>query len=82
MSATEASQLSQLPIYRNAFDFDRLTREYPLPDVFEQTVWRWTPERIRALQEQRFLNLVEIGWTNPFYSRRWSAAGLRRNGLE
>ena len=81
MSATDASQLSQLPIYRNAFDFERLTREYPLPDVFEQTVWRWTPERIRVLQEQRFQNLLEIGWANPFYRRRWSAAGLQRGDI-
>ncbi len=67
---------SRLPIYRNAFDFDRLIREYPLPDVFEQTVWRWSPERIRALQTERFLRTVEAGWLNSFYRKRWSAAGL------
>ena len=67
---------SRLPIYRNAFDFDRLIREYPLPDVFEQTVWRWSPERIRALQTERFLLTVEAGWRNSFYRKRWSAAGL------
>ena len=58
---------SRLPIYRNSFDFDRLIREYPLPDVFEQTVWRWSPERIRALQTERFLLTVEAGWRNSFY---------------
>jgi phenylacetate-CoA ligase len=67
---------TRLPIYRNAFDFERLIREYPLPDVFEETVWRWSPERIRALQEERFLRVVEVGWNNPFYRRRWEAAGL------
>ena len=67
---------TRLPIYRHAFDFERLIREYPLPDVFEETVWRWSPERIRALQQERFLRIVESGWQNPFYRKRWSAAGL------
>ena len=73
--------MSQLPLYRNSFDFERLTREYPLPDEFEQTVWRWSPERIRALQHERFLNLVQIGWTNPFYRRRWTDAGLQAGDI-
>lgn len=72
----DLSSATRLPIYRNAFDFERLIREYPLPDVFEQTVWRWSPERIRALQEQRFLQTVEAGWQNPFYRKRWHAAGV------
>ncbi|HVG05302.1 MAG TPA: AMP-binding protein [Burkholderiaceae bacterium] len=67
---------TRLPIYRHAFDFEQLVREFPLPDVFEQTVWRWNPDRIRQLQEQRFLRIVEVGWNNSFYRKRWMAAGL------
>jgi phenylacetate-CoA ligase len=74
-SAADAT--SRLPLYRNAVDFQRLVREYPLPDVFERTTWRASPERIRALQEERFLAIVQVGWSNPFYRRRWSAAGLQ-----
>ena len=73
---------TQLPIYRHAFDFEQLIREFPLPDVFEKTVWRWSPERIRALQEQRFLSIVEVGWKNPFYRRRWNAAGLKPGDIQ
>lgn len=72
-----AAPRTRLPLYRDAVDFGRLVREYPVPDVFEQTTWRWPPERIRALQEERFLRIVEVGWNNPFYRRRWTAAGLQ-----
>jgi phenylacetate-CoA ligase len=67
---------SALPIYRQAIDWDRLFADYPVPDVFERTVFRWPLERIRALQNTRFLALMEIGWNNEFHRRRWCAAGL------
>ncbi len=67
---------SSLPLYRESFSFSRLVQEFPLPDVFEQTVWRHDPERIRALQQERFLRIVDVGWKNPFYRKRWSGAGL------
>lgn len=76
LPSLDSRPATQLPIYRHAFDFEQLIREFPLPDVFEKTVWRWSPERIRALQEQRFLSIVGVGWKNPFYRRRWNAAGL------
>jgi phenylacetate-CoA ligase len=72
----EASPRSDLPLYRKAFDWDAFAREFAMPDVFEQTVYRWPPERIRELQEARFLRIVAAGWRNPFYRRRWQAAGL------
>jgi phenylacetate-CoA ligase len=32
---------------------------------------------LRAFQNKRFMRLVEIGWGNEFYRKRWSAAGLK-----
>ncbi len=75
--ASIAPPASSLPLYRTSFDFDRLVAEFPLPDVFERTVWRATPDRIRALQERRFLAIVEAGWRNAFYRDRWTRAGLQ-----
>jgi len=68
---------STLPLYAKSLDWDALFRDYPPPDVFEQTVFRWEPGRIRALQEARFFRVVEAGWRNPFYRRRWTEAGLQ-----
>ena len=67
---------SGLPIYHASIDWARLHRDYPVPDVFVDTVYKWPAERVRALQNERFLRCVELGWNNPFYRKRWRAAGL------
>ena len=67
---------TRLPVYRKAIDWDALYSEYPVPDVYEQTVYRWTAERIRDLQNRRFLEIMKIGWENPFYQAHWKQAGL------
>lgn len=72
---------TQLPIYRNSLDWDALFATYPVPDVFEKTVFRWPRERLRDFQNKRFLRLVDIGWQNEFYRRRWSAAGIERGDI-
>lgn len=67
---------SQLPLYHAAVDWQAFARDYPLPDVFVETVYKWPRERLRALQEARFRAIVANGWNHPFYRRRWQAAGL------
>ena len=67
---------TSLPIYHHSIDWDALFDRYPVPDVFESTVYRWPRERIRELQNRRFLDVVSLGWRNDFYRRRWRAAGL------
>jgi phenylacetate-CoA ligase len=67
---------SSLPIYHDAIDWDDLYAKFPVPDVFERTVFRWPRERIRALQNERFLEVMATGWRNEFYRRRWLAAGI------
>jgi len=68
--------MSALPLYRNAFDWDAYCRDYPMPDVFEQTVYRWPPEKLRALQNERFLACVKAGWEGRRPSRRQPATTL------
>ena len=67
---------SDLPIYRDSIDWARLHRDYPVPDVFEKTVYKWPADRVRDLQNERFLRSVDHAWNNPFYRKRWRAAGL------
>lgn len=67
---------SRLPIYRNAIDWTWFDREFPAPDVFAETLFRWPYERIRALQNQRFLAVMEIGWRNEFYRKLWGSHGI------
>lgn len=67
---------SRLPLYRNAIDWAWYSSEYPAPDVFCETVYQWSAERIRELQNRRFLAVMEVGWRNAFYRARWRAAGI------
>jgi hypothetical protein len=39
---------SGLPIYHKSLDWDVFYAEYPVPDVFERTVYRWPREKLRA----------------------------------
>ena len=68
---------SKLPLYRNAIDWEAYRRQYSPPDVFAASVYRWPAERIRDLQNERFLAVVGHGWGNRFYRERWEAAGLQ-----
>ena len=68
--------MSGLPLYHRAIDWTAFDAAYPPPDIFAETIYRWPAERIRALQNERFLATMKIGWDNPFHARRWRAAGL------
>lgn len=72
----ESFPRSALPVYRQSFDWEQFCRDYPLPDVYEQTVYRYPRQKLREMQNQRFLKVVQAGWANPFYSRRWRDKGL------
>ena len=37
---------------------------------------KWPKERVRELQNRRFLEVMQVGWRNPFYRKRWQAVGL------
>lgn len=68
--------MSDLPLYHKAIDWDALYREFPVPDVYERTVYRWSADEVHALQNRRFLALIDIGWKNGFYQALWKKAGL------
>jgi len=74
--------MSNLPIYQQAVDWDWLFREYPVPDIFEQSVWRWPREKVEALQERRVRETVQRGWNNPFYRELWQNAGLEQDDIQ
>lgn len=72
---------SDLPLYQTCLDWKALWSTYPVPDVFVGSVFTWPRDRIVALQNQRFLETVVRGWNNPFYSKRWSQAGLQPSDI-
>lgn len=69
------------PTYFQALDYERMVREYPIGDDFERLMKTISRDELHALQEKRFLKLVERGWQIPFYKRLWSAAGLESGDI-
>ncbi len=67
---------SRLPLARYAADWEQFYDEYPPPDVFAETVYLWPKQRIRELQNRRFLEVMQAGWQNAFYQSLWKKAGI------
>lgn len=72
---------SALPLYHYALDWKVFHATYPPPDVFLDTVYRWPADRVRALQNERFLEVMAVGWQNPFYRDLWGKAGLAAHDI-
>ena len=67
---------SRLPLYCYAVDWEKLYARFPPADVFVETVYQWPPSRIRELQNERFLEVMQSGWRNAFYQALWKKAGV------
>ena len=67
---------SRLPLYCTSIDWHSFLADYPPPDVFAETVFKWPAERIRELQNRRFLEIMDFAWQNDFYRRLWGGAGI------
>jgi phenylacetate-CoA ligase len=71
-----SSTASALPLYRNSIDWDAFYRDYPPPDVWYDTMFKWSADQVQSMQNERFLATVNYAWNNPFYRERWSAKGI------
>jgi phenylacetate-CoA ligase len=70
-----------IPWYWKSLDFARLTREFPPPPDYFDTVCRLSRDELRARQEKRFLATVARGWDIPFFQRHWARAGMERGDV-
>jgi hypothetical protein len=73
---------SALPLYRQSFDWEQYCRDYPMPDVFERTVYA-VAARTPALAAERALHALRAGRLEepvlpPALERRGSRAGRHR----
>ena len=65
-----------VPWYWKSLDFERLTRDFPPPPDYFDTVYRLSRDELRARQEKRFLVTIARGWEIPFFQRHWRQAGM------
>lgn len=79
---TGQTPASTLPLYHKSIDWDGLYREYPVPDVFEKTVYKHSADQLRSLQNTRFLECMKRGWQNAFYQKLWGDAGIEAGDIQ
>src|SRR5579872_2404001 len=70
------SEARDVPYYEAWLDFPTLWREYPPPPTYFETVYRRSPDEIRALQDRRLRQQIARAWEVPFYQRHWGQAGI------
>ena len=70
-----------IPYYYKSIDWEQFVTEYPPPVEFADTVYKWPRDKIQKLQDERFKRIAEIGWSHPFYKKRWTEAGLEPRNI-
>ncbi len=65
-----------LPTYFDAMDYPAMIAEYGRPEDFLTRYGRLSRVELRAVQNRRFLTVMEFAWKVPFYQRLWGAAGI------
>lgn len=81
MTLEQETAKSRLPLYIHSVDWDVFFRETPPPDVWAETMFKWSRDEIRAYQNVHFLERVKEGWSNAFYKRLWGKAGLEAGDI-
>ncbi len=64
------------PSYVDAMRYDDMIAQYGRPEDFASRIARMPRDRLRALQEERFAEVMAFAWRVPFYRRHWGAAGV------
>lgn len=64
------------PSYFDAMNYEAMIADYGRPETFVEDIAKMPREKLRALQNERFLKLVAFGWKIPFYQRHWGALGV------
>jgi len=62
--------------YFDAADIPGIRRDYPIGAAFLDRFRRMSRDELRALQEQRFLEVLAFAWKVPFYQRHWGNQGI------
>lgn len=70
------------PTYFESFDAGQLLKDYPIGDALFQRYRGMSRDELRAIQNQRFVALMERAWQVPFYQRLWGAAGVEPGDIK
>ena len=65
-----------LPTYFDAMDYPAMIAEYGRHEDFVPRYGRLSRDDLRAVQNRRFMNVMQFAWKIPFYQRLWGAKGI------
>lgn len=65
------------PSYVDAMRYDQMIADYGRPETFVTEIAKMPREKLKALQNERFLKVVEFAWKIPFYQRLWGDACVK-----
>ncbi|GAB6171668.1 phenylacetate--CoA ligase [Paradesulfitobacterium aromaticivorans] len=68
--------------YPFALDYEQLVKDYPPHVDYFNSIWKWPRDRVRELQEKRFMQQVARAWQIPFYQRLWGKAGIEHGDIK
>ncbi|WP_448212055.1 phenylacetate--CoA ligase family protein [Colwellia sp. MEBiC06753] len=74
--------MSSYPTYFECFDTKDVLNDYPLGDALFARYQNMTKAELSALQNQRFMKLMDRAWQIPFYQRIWSNAGVKPTDIQ
>ena len=69
------------PTYFESFDYQQMLNDYPLGDDMLTQFEGMDREALKALQNRRFMRIVERAWEIPFYQRIWGNAGVKPSDI-
>jgi phenylacetate-CoA ligase len=70
------------PTYFESFDIKQMLTDYPVGDAFIRRYAAMSRDELGALQNIRFLKLMQRGWQIPFYQRLWGAQGIEPGDIK
>lgn len=68
--------------YFDAIGYEAMISEYGRPETFVDEIARMPREKLRALQNERFLKVVAFAWKIPFYKRHWGSVGIMPGDIQ
>jgi len=69
------------PTYFESFDYQQMLKDYPLGDAMLAQFEGMDRSELKALQNSRFMRIVERAWEIPFYQRIWGNAGVKPSDI-
>lgn len=69
------------PTYFETFDSKQMLKDYPIGDALWQTFKGMSRDELYAIQNKRFMQVLERAWQIPFYQRHWGAAGVVKGDI-